>query len=55
MTVTDYFSMWPEGAPLQGKTAVGVVDFSFKVFCRHGWPDIIISDQGREFLNPLSR
>ena len=55
VTVTDYFSKWPEGAPLKDKTAVGVADFLFTVFCRHGWPDIIISDQGREFVNQLSR
>eukprot|EP00731_Ephydatia_muelleri_P011504 Em0006g398a len=45
---------WPEGAPLNDKTAVGVADFLFTVFCRHGWPDIIISEQGREFINQLS-
>ncbi|KAL5516584.1 hypothetical protein EMCRGX_G001959 [Ephydatia muelleri] len=50
----DYFSKWPEGAPLKDKTAVGVADFLFTVFCRHGWPDIIISEQGREFVNQLS-
>ena len=55
VTVTDYFSKWPEGAPLKDKTAVGVADFLFTVFCHHGWPDIIISDQGREFVNQLSR
>ena len=55
VTVTDYFSKWPEGAPLKEKTPVGVADFLFTVFCRHGWPDIIISDQGREFVNQLSR
>eukprot|EP00731_Ephydatia_muelleri_P021012 Em0013g739a len=45
---------WPEGAPLKDKTPVGVADFLFTVFYRHGWPDIIISDQGREFVNQLS-
>ena len=55
MTVTDYFSEWPEGAPIQDKTAVGVADFLLTVFCHHGWPDIIISDQGREFVNQLFR
>ncbi|KAL5470972.1 hypothetical protein EMCRGX_G029041 [Ephydatia muelleri] len=41
-------------APLKDKTPVGVADFLFTVFYRHGWPDIIISDQGREFVNQLS-
>ncbi|KAL5503110.1 hypothetical protein EMCRGX_G010014 [Ephydatia muelleri] len=31
-----------------------VADFLFTVICRHGWPDIIISEQGREFVNQLS-
>ena len=56
VTVTDYFSKWPEGAPFKDKTAVGVADFFFTVFCYHGWPDIIIiSEQGREFVIQLSR
>ena len=52
VTVTDYFSKWPEG---KDKTEVGVADFLFTMFCHHGWPDIIISEQGREFVNQLSR
>ena len=55
MTVTDYFSKWPESAPHKDKTAVDYVNFLFTVFCRHGRPDTIISDQGREFVNQISR
>ena len=32
-----------------------MADFLFKVFCHNGWPQVIISDQGREFVNDLSR
>ena len=32
-----------------------MADVLFKVFCHHGWPQVIISDQGREFVNDLSR
>ena len=32
-----------------------MADFLFKVFCHHGWPQVIISDQEREFVNDLSR
>ena len=49
------FSKWPEAAPLRDKTAVGVADFLFSLFCRHGWPERIISDQGMEFVNAVSR
>ena len=34
VTVTDYFSKWPEAAPLPDKTSTGVADFLFSVFCR---------------------
>lgn len=55
VTVTDYFSKWPEAAPLPDKTALGVADFLYSLFCRHGWPSIVLSDQGREFVNEVSR
>ena len=32
-----------------------MADFLFKVFSHHGWLQVIISDQGREFVNGLSR
>ena len=54
VTVTDYFSKWPEAASLKDKTAAGVTDFLFSLFCRHGWPKTIISDQGREFVNGVT-
>lgn len=54
ITLCDYFSKWPEAAPLQSKCAEGVADFLFQVFCRHGWPKIIQSDQGREFINKVN-
>ena len=46
---------WPEAAPLPDKTALGVADFLFSLFCRHSWPERVISDQGREFVNEVSR
>ena len=55
ITATDYFSKWPEAAPLQDKTALGVAEFLFALFCRHGWPEIVLSDQGREFVNGISK
>ena len=54
ITLRDYFSKWPEAAPLQSKCAEGVADFLFQVFCRHGWPKIVQSDQGREFINEVN-
>ena len=54
VTATDYFSKWPEAAPLAEKTAVEVANFLFGLFCHHGWPKILSCDQGREFVNAVS-
>ena len=55
ITATDYFSKWLEAAALQDKTALGVAEFLFSLFCRHGWPEIVLSNQGQEFVNEVSR
>ena len=39
VTLVDYFSKWPEAAPLPDKTAVGVALFLYELFC---WYAIII-------------
>ena len=36
VTLVDYFSKWPEAAPLPDKTAVGVASFLYELFCRYG-------------------
>ena len=54
ITLSDYFSKWPEAAPLPSKEATGVASFLLDTFCRHGWPKIVQSDQGREFINTIN-
>ena len=53
MTVSCYFSKWPEAAALPNKTAAGVAEFLFQCFTRHGCCNVKISDQGREFVNQV--
>ena len=56
--ITDYFSNWPESAPLKDKTAVMLVLLISYIKCFvviAGLHDIFISDQVREFVNQLSR
>eukprot|EP00731_Ephydatia_muelleri_P034765 Em0075g18a len=53
VTLVDYFSKWPEAAPLKDKTAASVALFLFETFCRFGCCEVIISDQGREFVNKV--
>ena len=54
ITLSDYFSKWPEAAPLPSKEATGVASFLLDTFCRHVWPKIVQSDQGREFVNAIN-
>lgn len=34
ITLVDYFSKWPEAAPLKDKSAKGVAMFLYNLFCR---------------------
>lgn len=54
ITLVDYFSKWPEAKATADKTAVTVAAFLFETFSRHAWPEVIISDQGREFVNGIT-
>ena len=53
MTVCCLFSKCPEAAALPDKSAIGVAEFLFKCFTRHGCCKVKISDQGREFVNQV--
>ncbi|GET59960.1 DDE-type integrase/transposase/recombinase [Rhizophagus irregularis DAOM 181602=DAOM 197198] len=50
----DYFTKWPEAAPLKEATAKEVVEFIWRdIICRHGCPKKIISDRGTHFNNKM--
>ena len=53
ITLTDYFSKWPEAEAIPTKEAKHVAAFLYKMILRHGYPEEIVSDQGREFCNQL--
>ena len=53
MTVCYLFSKWPEATALPDKTAIGVSEFLFHCFTRHGCCKIQITDQGQEFVNKV--
>ena len=50
----DYFSKWAEAVALPTKGSIGVAKFLYSLFCRHGVPRKIQSDQGREFVNSVN-
>lgn len=50
MCAMDYFTKWPEASALPDQEAETVADALVEgMFCRFGVPDIIHSDQGRNF------
>lgn len=53
LTMTDYFSKYVEAIPIKDKSAQSVARGIYKIYCRHGAPVHIISDQGREFINQV--
>ncbi|KAL5477308.1 hypothetical protein EMCRGX_G024090 [Ephydatia muelleri] len=55
ITLVDYFSKWPEAAAIPSKEAKEVAFFLFKMICRYGCIKIVISDQGREFVNNINQ
>uniref|UniRef100_A0A3P9PWV5 Gypsy retrotransposon integrase-like protein 1 n=1 Tax=Poecilia reticulata TaxID=8081 RepID=A0A3P9PWV5_POERE len=54
LTATDYFSKWVEAFPLKTKTAEEVCQKLCSIFYRHGCPQRILTDQGREFVNTMN-
>ena len=55
IVMVDYFTKWIEAKPLLDKTAKSSAIFIYETICRHCVPRIQINDQGREFVNSLSR
>lgn len=55
ITMCDYFTKWPEARAVPDKTARTVADFLYWTMTRNGCAEIQISDQGREFVNQVSR
>ena len=54
LTMTCYFSKWVEACAIPDKTAVSVASAIYSAYCRHGAPNNIITDQGREFVNEVN-
>ena len=50
LLVTDYYSRYPEIALLHGLTANNVITHIKSIFARHGIPEVVISDNGPQFL-----
>lgn len=55
ITCTDYFTKWVEATSLPTKEAKGIANLLYSLFCKHGVPKLIQSDQRWEFVNSLNQ
>ena len=53
LVIQDYFTKWADAIPLHDQTALSVTTALVNVFSRFGIPDIVHSDQGRNFESTL--
>ena len=51
----DYFSKWSEAKATKDKSAPTVAQFIYDIICHHGCVKIHINDQGKEFVNEVSK
>ena len=54
VVAVDLFSKWPEAQGIPNKNAGTINSFILSLVCRHGVSKILVSDQGREFVNELN-
>jgi transposase InsO family protein len=54
LVVTDYFTRWPMAFPMKNQRASTIATLLVEqVFCQHGFPSTLLSDQGSNFLSEL--
>ncbi|KAL1487125.1 hypothetical protein MTO96_046655 [Rhipicephalus appendiculatus] len=55
LVVIDKFTKFPELFPLRAATSAKILECMVQVFCRHGTPVAITSDNGKPFVSTLWR
>ncbi|XP_021371504.1 uncharacterized protein LOC110462052 [Mizuhopecten yessoensis] len=54
IVMTDYLTKWSEVKAIRTKTAEEIALFITETICRHGTPEVILTDNGREFCNQVN-
>ncbi|KAJ8335463.1 hypothetical protein SKAU_G00388050 [Synaphobranchus kaupii] len=55
LTATDFFTKWVEAIPIKEKMAVATSQALMDMFYTHGAPEVVLTDQGREFWNKVNQ
>jgi len=53
LVIQDYMTKWVEAITITNQTAVTITKELIAVFCQYGIPDILHSDQGRNFESTI--
>ena len=53
LVLQDYFTKWAEAIPVPDQKAERIVRISIDIFSRYGIPEILHSDQGRNFESTI--
>lgn len=53
LVIQDYFTKWAEAIPMRDQTAARITEELIKVFSVFGVPDVLHSDQGKNFESTL--
>jgi len=51
VVLVDYFTEWVEAEPLQKTESQDIIRFLTSVFSRHGIPEVLITDNGKQFVS----
>jgi hypothetical protein len=54
LVASDYLTKWPEARAMRNATASNTIEFIYReIICRHGCPEVILTDRGSHFRNQL--
>ena len=55
IVLVDYFTKWTEAEPLKSTESEDVIRFLKSVFSRHGIPEVLVTDNGPQFVSDRTK